>query len=81
MNLTQLEWIKSELKQSFYEQNKISGKSVNKWIEINQNWDFQSGVDYSFKISKLEGLLCKISNQKCIVNPIPLDLIRMAQIR
>ena len=37
MNLTQLEWIKSELKQSFYEQNKISGKSVNKWIEINQN--------------------------------------------
>ena len=62
MNLTQLEWIKSGLKRSFHEQNKISGKSINKWIEINQNWDFESGVDCGFKTSKLEGLLCKISS-------------------
>ena len=29
MNLTQFEWIKTELKQRFYELNKINGKTVN----------------------------------------------------
>jgi hypothetical protein len=29
MNLTQLEWVKSELEQRFYDQNKFSGKTVN----------------------------------------------------
>jgi len=43
-------------------------------IEINQNWDFESGVDCGFKISKLEGLLCKISSRRGIGRSRPLDL-------
>ena len=81
MNLTQLEWIKSELKRSFYEQNKISGKSINKWIEINQNLDFKSGVDFGFKINKLDELLCKISSRRGIMNTGSLDLDQTVQNR
>jgi hypothetical protein len=32
MNLTQLKWVKSELKRRFYDQNKFSGKTVNNII-------------------------------------------------
>ena len=50
-------------------------------IEINQNWDFESGVDCGFKISKLEGLLSKISSRRGIMNPGPLDLDQTVQNR
>ena len=37
MNLTQFEWIKTELKRSFYKQNKISDKSINRETYFESN--------------------------------------------
>ena len=49
MNLTQLEWIKTELKQRFYGLNKTSGKTVNRWkriLDLTEKLCFQKKKTY-----------------------------------
>ena len=48
MNLTQLEWVKSELKWIFYELNKSSGSLVIIWKRI----FLLTNVEYAFETAK-----------------------------
>ena len=64
-----MEWVKSELKRSFYEQNKSSGISVirmNYFLDLNKIKSgifFKIGRGLRFNLAKLGGLFSKMTRE------------------